>query len=172
VGSELLYLDTARLGRMAPGATAAQRDFATLAAEEGGSPAFERFLARGAASWPDGDRVRFPGLTGWGGVAALKASLRRLAGSRPDLPVLLANRSAQLMKLAGRLLCHPCEHILGTDLGWPGYHDILEAECRRAGRSFTAVPVRDRLLGVAAARTRWSNSSAANTCAAGATGCS
>jgi hypothetical protein len=42
---ELLYLDTARLGRMTAGSTAGpSRAFTELAGEEGGSAYFERFL--------------------------------------------------------------------------------------------------------------------------------
>ena len=88
---------------------------------------------RGAGAWPAAAQERYPGLAGWGGVSALKESLRVLAGSPADLPVLLANRSAQLMKLAARLLFHPCDNVLVTDVGWPPYHDVLAAEAARGG---------------------------------------
>ena len=91
-------------------------------------------------------QARYPGLSGWRGIGGLKESLRLLAGSLPDLPVLLANRSAQLMKLAGRLLFQSCRNVLVTDIGWPPYHDILAAEGVRTGRTFTLVPVRDLVM--------------------------
>jgi hypothetical protein len=138
-----LYLDTARLGRMVPGAQLAYRDFLTLAGEEGGSPLLERFLLLGARAWPAALRARYPGLSGWGGVGPLKRALRALAGGLPDLPVLLAARSAQLMKLAARLLFLPCRNVLVADAGWPGYHEILEAQRARASRAVTVVAVRD-----------------------------
>ncbi len=123
-----LYLDTARLGRMSPRAQHAHIDFARMAGDEGGSLLFDTFLRAGARTWPAEAQARYPGLDCWGGVAALKESLRMLAGSSPDLPVLLANRSAQLMRLAARLLFHPCNNVLVTDTGWPCYQDVLAAE--------------------------------------------
>jgi selenocysteine lyase/cysteine desulfurase len=141
-----LYLDTARLGRMSRRSQQAHLDFARLAGEEGGSLFFETFLRAGAGDWTGETQARYPGLASWRGVGGLKESLRTLAGSSPGLPVLLANRSAQLMKLAARLLYHPCENVLVTDLGWLPYHDVLAAEAARAGAALTSVPVRDGVL--------------------------
>ena len=76
----------------------------------------------------------------------MKESLRTLAESRSDLPVLLAIRSAELMRLAARLLFHPCRNVLTTDLDWPSYNDILLAECQRSHRTMSRVAVRDALL--------------------------
>lgn len=141
-----LYLDTARLGRMTPRAQQAHFDFVRLAGEEGGSLFFERFLQFGAEAWAGEAQARYPGLSLWHGVGALKGSLRVLAGSLADLPVLLANRSAQLMKLAARLLFQSCENVLVTDLGWPPYQDMLAAEAAGAGRSLTTVPIRSLIM--------------------------
>ena len=131
---------------MAAGAQQAHLDFVGLAGDEGGSLFFERFLHHGTTAWSAGARERYPGLACWRGVGALKQSLRSLAGSRPDLPVLLANRSAELMRFAARLLCHSCRNVLVTDLGWPAYHEILFDEYREALRRVTTVPVRDAIL--------------------------
>lgn len=141
-----LYLDTARLGRMSRRAQQAHIDFARLASEEGGSKFFERFLREGAGAWPAAARVRFPGLIGWQGIASLKANLRRLAGSSPELPVLLVSRSSQLMKFAARFLFLTCRHVMATDLGWPPYREILDSEARRAGRAVTTVSLRNVLF--------------------------
>src|SRR5207245_1517156 len=61
-------------------------------------------------------------------------------------PVLLANRSAQFMKLAARALFRRCQSVLHTDLEWPGYLAILEAECRRTRGRLVCCPVRDACL--------------------------
>jgi selenocysteine lyase/cysteine desulfurase len=114
--------------------------------DEGGSPYFMRFLRHGLAGCPSGMADRYAGLATWQGVGELKATLRTLAGHRPDLPVLLANRSAHLMRLAARLLFHPCRKVLVTDLGWPAYHRILEEEARRTGRHVVTVALRDAIL--------------------------
>jgi selenocysteine lyase/cysteine desulfurase len=58
----------------------------------------------------------------------------------------LANRSAQLVQLAARLLCQRCENILVTDMVWPAYLAILSAECRRAGRTIATVPIRQAIF--------------------------
>lgn len=144
--SEVLYLDTARLGRMSAGARRAVHAFTDLVGEEGGSLYSDRFLRHGLASCPPSFGDRYPGLAGWGGVGELKAALRSLAGLPPGLPVLLAHRSAELMRLAARLLFHPCRNVLVTDLGWPGYHDILTDVARQTGRRVTVVALRDRAL--------------------------
>lgn len=144
--TDCIYLDYARLSPMTPGAQRAVADFVRLAGAEGASPALDRFL-RGGFNPADSASVNeFPGVAGWAGVADLKRSLRLLAGHRPDLPVLLAARSAVLMRFAARLLFHPCANVLITDLGWPDYHAILESEARRAGRTVTCVPLRDAIL--------------------------
>jgi hypothetical protein len=142
----MLYLDTARLGLMTAGAQAAHVDFVRLAAQEGGTPFFERFLRWGLQAWGARAAARYPALASWQGVAALKERLRLLAGSPPGLPVLLASRSVALMRLAAQLLCHPCRHVLITDLGWPPYYDILHAECCRTGRTLSSVLLRDDAL--------------------------
>jgi len=141
-----LYLDTARLGLMSPAARRAASDFTRLAGREGGSVVFERLLQHGTARAMPGGPAAYPGLAGWGGVEDLRSRLRGLAGGSTDLPVLMANRSAQLMKLAARLLVRTCRNILVTDLGWPPYHDLLARECRRAGRVITSVAVRQAIL--------------------------
>ncbi|MBX9625664.1 MAG: hypothetical protein K2X82_17820 [Gemmataceae bacterium] len=140
--TDSLYLDTARLGLMSPGARRASHDLARLAGAEGGSPRFDRLLRHGAGAWPADLRRRYPGLAGWQGVGRLKESLRTLAGSPPDLPVLLANRSAELVRLAARLLFLRSRTVLSTDLGWPAYDAILESEARRVGRTLARLAVR------------------------------
>jgi hypothetical protein len=144
--SDLLYLDTARLGRMSPAAQRAERALVSLAAEEGNSAYFERFVRRGLAACPLAVEECYSGLAHWAGIGELKQSLRTLTGHRPDLPVLIAHRSAQLMKLAARTLYYLCRNVLVTDLGWPGYHDILTREAGRVNRSMTAVELRTEVL--------------------------
>jgi selenocysteine lyase/cysteine desulfurase len=145
VQSTQLYLDTARLGQMSQQAQQMLFDFTRLAGEEGGSLFFERFLQEGSDFSPDNFSSRFPSLTEWHGVGPLKQNLRSLAGSDPELPVLMVNRSTQLMKFAARLLFQRCRNVLVTDLCWPPYRAILEKEAQLAGRPITLVNVR-RLL--------------------------
>ena len=143
---DLLYLDTARLGRMSPGAAAAHRDFVTMAGDEGGGLYFDRFLSNGFRDCPSSFPSRYPGLDGWHGVGRLKAGLRSLAGTPAESPILLASRSTALMRFAARLLYHPCRNVLTTDLDWHPYKAILAAEAAASGRTLTDVPLREGVL--------------------------
>ena len=51
---DLLYLDTARLGRMSPSAQLSQIEFVRMSGEFGGSLYFERFLEHGSNELPFG----------------------------------------------------------------------------------------------------------------------
>ncbi len=141
-----LYLDTARLGQMSPAAQRAQQDFAQLAGEVAGAIQFEDFLQHGYDALEPALRDQLPGLATWPGIAGFKQSLRQLAGFKDDLPLLLAARSSELMKLAAILLLQSCRNILITDFGWPPYHRILEAECQRTQRRVTTALLADDVL--------------------------
>jgi hypothetical protein len=142
----LLYLDTARLGQMSPAAKDAQIDFVRLSAEEPSSLYFEEFLRGGFNAWPSSYQNRFPGLRTWHGVAALKQSLRRLAGAPDDRPVLLASRSLSLVQLAARSMFRVCRNVLTTDLSWPTYQQAVEMTAVRTGNRTTTTSLRDDIL--------------------------
>jgi len=143
---KLLYLDTARIGRITPGAQIAFIDYLALVGQEGGSSYFERFLRHGLADCPTWMNAAYPNLNCWNGIASLKHSLRTLAGSRPELPMLLSLRTSQLMKLAARLMVRNCSNVLTTDLGWPSYYITLEAERARSNATTTTVLVKNAVL--------------------------
>ena len=141
-----LYLDTARLGRMNLRAHGAHEDFLRLCRDEGGSAHVEDLLRQGFDAWPGSLRRRYASLADWGGVEGLKRSLRTLTGTGPETEVLLAQRSAQLMRLAARALFRRCTRVLHTDLEWPGYLRILRAEGTRVGRDAVCLPVREKVF--------------------------
>ncbi|MBN9624549.1 MAG: hypothetical protein J0H06_16715, partial [Actinobacteria bacterium] len=89
---------------------------------------------------------RYPGLAGWGGLDALKSSLRAVAGVPDDADVHLAGRSGVLMRLVARAMFRRCRRALLTDLEWPAHLAVLESERRRAGRAAIFLPVRDRIF--------------------------
>ncbi len=99
-----LYLDTARLGRMSPQAQAANIAFTRLAGEVACSVRFEDLLYRGFDAWDAFLQERYLGLSDWHGLSRLKDSLRALTGAPCELPVFLASRTAELMRLSARLL--------------------------------------------------------------------
>lgn len=141
-----LYLDTARLGRMSPSARNANLDFVRLSAEEPSSLYFENFLRDGKDAWPLHYRQRYPGLNCWQGISELKQSLACTVGSPPDRRLLLANRSAQFTKLAARLLFRLCRNVMTTDMAWPSYRVLLEAEAARTANKVTTLPLRQHVL--------------------------
>jgi hypothetical protein len=113
-----------------------------FAGAEGLSSRFDDLLVGGAAALPPPAARAYGGLADWSGVAGLKQSLRELAGTHPDSPCLLAGRSAQLMRLAARLLFLRCRRVLVSDLEWPDFLRLLEAEGARAGGALETVPLR------------------------------
>lgn len=141
-----LYLDTARLGQMCPEAQQADRDFARLAGEEAGSLYYDEFLRAGFFSLSPSLRSRYPGLVDWSGVASLKSRIKTALGLPRSRPLLLANRSAVLVRLACRALCRRCENVLVTDMLWPAYRAVLEDECRQERRTLTTLPLRNAIL--------------------------
>jgi len=131
---------------MCPEAQAADRDFARLASEEGCSLYFEQFLRWGYTALPPRLGRCYPGLSFWAGVTAFKNDLKTVLCLPRQRKVLVANRSAQLVRLAARLLCDRCENILVTDMEWPAYVKALAVECQRKGRLLTTVPMREAIL--------------------------
>jgi hypothetical protein len=103
---------------MSPAAQRAHEDFARLAGEAGAAIQVEDLLKDGFEALHPNLRERLPGLSTWQGVESLKRSLRQLAQLDRNLPLLVAARSAELMRLSAILLCLPCRNILVTDLGW------------------------------------------------------
>lgn len=137
-----LYLDTARFGRMRIRARRAAADHARLCSDEGGSRRVEELLVGGHESWPQAFQLRYPGLADWGGLASLRSDLRTMLGAPTEADVLLAARSATLMRIGARALARRCRRILHTDLEWGAYLGVLREEARRAGREVISLPVR------------------------------
>jgi hypothetical protein len=144
--AKTLYLDTARMGRMSPRAQRASAALTKLAGEVGCSVRFEDLLYRGYDNWKVSLQRRYTGLSDWQGLSCLKDSVRALTGAPSNLPVLLANRSAELMRLAAKVLFRKCRKVLLSDLEWPAYRAILENEARRTGGQVQEVPLRKLIL--------------------------
>lgn len=141
-----LYLDTARLGQMSPRACRAAVDFARFSSEHGCSLYLSQLLADGHGSWPGPLGRAYPGLDHWQGVTELGERIKRLLGANAGSEVVLAGRSATLMRLASRLLCGPCRRVLVSDLTWPSYARIFEQERRQAACVQVQLPLRRAIL--------------------------
>ena len=132
-----LYLDTARFGRMVPGARTALEDFANLCTSEGGSLRLLDIL-RGQAD--------FPTIGAWSGLGGLSASVRSLVNAPEDSRVLTAHRSLSLARVIARSIFARCKRVLCTDLEWPRYRMLLEEEGRRLGGELTCLAVREQIF--------------------------
>jgi selenocysteine lyase/cysteine desulfurase len=117
-----------------------------FAGSEGISPRFGAFLQKGFGTWPSAFRQGYHGLADWRGLAELKEVLGKLLCLPPGGKVLLAHRSAALVRLSARLLSRRCRRVLVTDLEWPGYLEILRQEQGRGGATLVPVPVRSAVL--------------------------
>src|SRR5262249_28384801 len=135
------------LGRMAPEAQEASIAYTTLAGELGCSVRFEDLLYGGFQAWQSSLRRRYIGLSAWQGLRELKESLRALTGAGPELPVFLSSRTAEVMRLAARLLFRKRRKVLVSDLEWPAYQAILEREGKRTGGELQKIPLRRLILG-------------------------
>ena len=141
-----LYLDTARLGTLSPGARRLHLEFVRLAAEQPSTLYFERFLSDGFSGWPAEYQRCYPSLVRWHGIDALQRQLADLIAPGTAGHLHLASRSSALMRQAARLLCRSCRNICTTDLSWPAYQRILRREARRSGSAITTIHVRNSIL--------------------------
>lgn len=142
----MLYLDAARMGRMAPTAQLALQDFVRVAGEEGCTLYIERFIKNGFSAWPTKLQERFPGLRSWGGIAELKATIARAMGLFSKSPILLAGRSTNLAAFAAKWLFKGGRRVLITDLTWPSYRKILQREARKSRGSIEFIRIRSAIL--------------------------
>ena len=140
-----LYLDSARMGLLSERARLAHLDYARLAATEGCSLYFSQFLERGFQDWPAVVRQQYPALSDWRGVQELHNALIRLVGAERSCQAVLANRTAQLVRLAARQLCANTRRVLVADLMWPSYRRILEFERQRWRVGISTVSARSAL---------------------------
>ncbi len=136
-----LYLDTARLGLMSPGAQLAARDFARLAGE-GVSTLYFQNLLSGQESLAS-TRTSLPGLADWQGIEGLKARFRGLLRLPTSAPVVFAGRATSLMRWAARQLWRRCQRIMIPDTAWPPYVRVLEEERLRCGGESVPTSIRD-----------------------------
>ena len=60
--------------------------------------------------------------------------------------VLLASRSAVLLRLAARLMFRLCRNVLTTDLNWPHWQAIVLEEAARTGQKVTVASVQNAVL--------------------------
>ena len=146
MGTEF-YLDTARLGRMCPGARLAEQEFGRLVSRLGSSLYLERFLAHGFRSLPAGYRRRAPNLKCWRGVAGLRQGLADFVGQPDDCPSHFFGQSSAMLRFAAECLFARANRVLITDMAWPAYVEALKSVAALQEKSVCTLPIRDKLFG-------------------------
>lgn len=131
---------------MSPRACRATIDFVRLSHEHGSTLYSDDFIQSGCESLPKTIRERYPGLRDWHGPSRLADRLQSLASAKADWRVLLAARSANVMKFAARVQFGQCRKVLITDLTWPSYEAILCRQQKRSGNEIHKVAVLESLL--------------------------
>lgn len=120
-----LYLDAARMGRMSPSTRLALQEFVRFAGEYGATLYFDDFLKNGFRALPGGLQESHAGLSSWRGMGEFQESLSALVGLGKNRLPLLANRTANLVKLGAKTLFAGRRRVLMSDLTWPGYAEIM-----------------------------------------------
>jgi len=137
-----VYFDAARMGLTSPSAQLALHDFVRFSGENGCSLYFDRLLQRGFAGWPHSLQMRYPGLKTWAGLGEMFAAAAKAVTLPEEGKMLLAGRSAALVRLGARVLFRHAKRVLTVDLLWPEYARILGQEQRKAGGEVVTLPLR------------------------------
>lgn len=121
--SQLLYLDTARLGQVSPSAKRALTGALEFNQALGASAYFDELLFSGVdAIKIAGD---FDGLEFWQGIEHFSDGVSRAFFGASDGHTVLASRTGSLMSLAAKMLFARCSNVLVTDLNWQPFNEIL-----------------------------------------------
>ncbi len=143
---DVLYLDTARLGRMSHRTFRAATDVARVAHEQGSTLYFDDFMRCGGSILNAAELSRYPSFADWQGPARLSDRIRTLAGAGEMWQVVFASRSANLMSLAARLQFRLCRKVLVTDLSWPFYEQLHLREQQKSRNALHRVEIHDDIL--------------------------
>jgi hypothetical protein len=136
-----LYLDTARLGRMSPGARSAEQDFCWLASQLGSSLYLERFLSNGFQALPARISSRLDGLRCWTGMSGFRRKFSAFVRQPRGLPAYFFGQSSASIRFVAQCLFSQSQAVLATDLVWPPYLNVLKQSAAAAGATLHVVPL-------------------------------
>ncbi len=134
------------MGQMSPSTRWALQEFVRFAGEYGATLYFDDFLKNGFRALPSGLQQTHAGLSSWRGMGEFQESLSALVGLGKNRLPLLANRTANLVKLAAKALFADRRRVLMSDLTWPSYAEIMRKESARHGSQLLSIPLRDAIL--------------------------
>ena len=142
--SQVLYLDTARLGKISTSAKRALNAALEFNKVYGASAYFDAFLYGGSSVLKD--PCEFGDLSNWRGIDQFKQEIKHKFFGGDDGGVVFANRTASLMSLASKMLFARCRNVLVTDLNWKSFNPILAASVPNENCCVTEVRVKDLIL--------------------------
>lgn len=117
----------------------------------------EGFLRDGSSAWPKVLLDEYPAFQSWEGVESFQGKLAEHFGIASAQDVFLANRSAQLVRMAARLMFRTCRNVLTSDLNWPHWQAIITDEAARSGQRVTLAFARDSVFNVRLTATELNN---------------
>ena len=121
--SQLLYLDTARLGQASPSAKRAIVSALEFNQAFGASAYFDDLLLSGSRNV---DVARdFDGLSYWWGIKPLSVDIKETFFGTTHGELVFASKTSSLMTLAAKMLFARCANVLVTDLNWYPFNEIL-----------------------------------------------
>ena len=142
--SQVLYLDTARLGQISTSAKRALNAALELNKAYGASAYFDTFLHGGSSALKDPNE--FGDLFSWQGTEGFKQEIKRHFFGNAQGEIVFASRTASLMALAAKMLFARCRNVLVTDLNWNSFTPILTTSIPNANCRITEVRIKDLIL--------------------------
>jgi len=143
--SDLLYLDTARLGQISPSARRALNDITRFNADFGASILFNDLLYGGVQSLPDRLQRRYQNLGTWAGLGDFRKQVNNFVGV-DRTQCLFSSRTKELMRFSAKLMFSRCRRVMISDLTWPPYQNILTEEAKRRNAELKVVSLEKRIL--------------------------
>ena len=142
--SQMLYLDTARLGLVSP--SAKQTLIAALEFNQafGAGAYFDKLLNLGAGSVPRASE--FDGLEHWSGIESFSDGIKETFFGANQGDLVFASKTSSLMSLAAKLLFGRCSRVLVTDLNWQPYDAILQKVANKQNGKISKVEIKEQVF--------------------------
>jgi len=141
---DLLYLDTARVGQIAPSAHRALTDYLRLNADQRFPLYFDAFF-EDRVEIPESALAEYNGISCWQGLGPLKDKIRRFFSVGDNIDVWFSGRSISLMRLAAEMMFRRCRNIMVPDLTWPSYKELLVRAIPNSSCRITRIKISDRI---------------------------
>ena len=142
--SQLLYLDTARLGQVSPSAKRAITGALEFNQALGASAYFDEVLFAGSDSLKIASQ--FDGMSLWPGIERFSEEIKETIFGTNVGDVVFASRTGSLMALASKMMFARCSNVLTTDLNWQPFTELFSAATLNANFQISKVDIKDLLF--------------------------